>query len=111
MTVTLPLTIAEIKEAEAQLARAKKVLSEATIIQTSCKRDLDSAKSVATITGKNPEEREKEMRFQCHREILSLQRAENEYHTARVAHEQAELHWDSIRYQLRLLEVMKGVGG
>lgn len=106
------LTLAHIQEAEANLTSARKALYTATEKAVMLKRIHDNARAETIksglITGKNAEEREANLHASLKAERSMLEEAERGVAFARQNFEVAEIHWNSIRYQLRLLEVLKG---
>lgn len=96
------------------LAGAQTRYHDAAKLATEAKRDLDGARAdlidparEERPQGKNAEEREAWVQMQLETEREAFYSAENTLAEARHDLEQARITWDTLRYQLRCLEVLK----
>lgn len=106
------LTPTSIQQATQTLIAAKTKYTEVTSRLMARKGLLESLRAklvVAGVNGKNAEEREANLRVALQQDIEVLERYEQSVLIARHEMEVAQLELDSIRYQLRLLEALKGV--
>ena len=101
--------LAQLTQAKNGLEDAQITLCGAVTAHAEAKRTLELAEALKLcegVDGKNERERTAKLRLELSSEYAALSEAEDALTDARCAFELARLEWDSVRYQMRVLETV-----